>query len=49
MIIDALERTPKVGDAVEFDHGKLHVENMARQRITRVRIVLHKEINFTTK
>lgn len=46
MIIDALERTPKVGDAVEFEHGKLHVENMARQRITRVRILLNRDVTL---
>lgn len=40
IIINSLERMPKLSDSVEIDIGTLIVENMARQRITRVRIML---------
>ena len=33
---------PKLGDSVEIEIGTLMVENMARQRITRVRVLLAK-------
>lgn len=40
LIVNSLGRVPKLGDAVELPIGKLQVENMARRRITRVRITL---------
>lgn len=36
VIINQLERVPKPGDSIETEIGLLMVENMARQRITRV-------------
>lgn len=47
LLIDSLERMPKLGDSVEIDIGALMVENMARQRITRVRILLKPELHET--
>ncbi len=44
MLINSLERMPKLGDAVEIPIGTLIVENMARQRITRVRLMLNPEL-----
>lgn len=42
LLTDNLDRIPKLGDTVQIDSiGKLTVENMARRRITRVRITLH--------
>jgi putative hemolysin len=40
VLIDALERVPKLGDKVETPFGLLRVDNMARRRITRVSIQL---------
>lgn len=40
LLINSLERMPKLGDSVEIGIGTLMVENMARQRITRVRVLL---------
>ncbi|MGV3614876.1 MAG: hemolysin family protein [Fimbriimonas sp.] len=40
MIINALDRIPRTGDAVETELGLMRVENMARRRITRVGIQL---------
>lgn len=40
VMIDKLERMPKLGDRVEIEVGTLVVENMARRRITRLAIVL---------
>jgi len=39
IIVNALERIPKVGDVVETELGTLRVENMARRRITRVALI----------
>jgi putative hemolysin len=44
VIIDALDRVPKPGDHVETALGLMRVENMARQRITRVSVQLSAEI-----
>jgi CBS domain containing-hemolysin-like protein len=38
IIVRELDRMPKLGDAVETALGLLRVENMARRRITRVRV-----------
>lgn len=43
IIINELERVPKMGDKVETQLGVLRVENMARSRITRVGLQLTKE------
>ncbi len=40
VLIDALERVPKLGDKVETNIGLMRVDNMARRRITRVSIQL---------
>lgn len=40
LLVSGLDRMPKLGDSVDFELGKLTVENMARRRITRVRIRL---------
>ncbi len=45
ILINSLERMPKMGDSIEIEIGTLMVENMARQRITRVRILLKPEIS----
>ncbi len=39
IIIDELQRIPKLGDSIELDIGTLRVENMARNRMTRVAFV----------
>lgn len=39
IIVNALERVPRIGDTVETELGTLRVENMARRRITRVALV----------
>ncbi|MBL8060351.1 MAG: HlyC/CorC family transporter [Chthonomonas sp.] len=44
LVINTLERMPKLGDSVEIEIGTLMVENMARQRITRVRVMISPEI-----
>lgn len=44
ILVDALERVPRPGDAVETVLGTMRVENMARRRITRVSIQLAKEL-----
>lgn len=36
IIMDELERVPKIGDSIETEIGTLRVVNMSRQRITRV-------------
>jgi len=36
IVVNALDRVPRLGDAAETELGLLRVENMARQRITRV-------------
>lgn len=40
VVVDQLQRIPKPGDKVEMDFGTLIVENMARRRVTRVRVHL---------
>lgn len=45
VIIDALDRVPKPGDHVETPLGVMRVENMARQRITRVSLQLSPAIH----
>ena len=40
VIVDALDRVPKPGDHVDTPLGIMRVENMARQRITRVSLQL---------
>jgi CBS domain containing-hemolysin-like protein len=40
IVMNDLERVPNVGDKVETELGTLRVENMARQRITRVALRL---------
>ena len=49
LIINSLERVPKLSDSVENDIGTLMVENMARQRITRVRIMLKPSLSEPVK
>lgn len=44
MIIDALDRMPRLGDDVETTLGKVRVENMARGRITRVSVQILPEL-----
>jgi len=44
MVVNALERVPRPGDAVDTELGMMRVENMARRRITRVSIQLHPEL-----
>ncbi|MCW5946472.1 MAG: HlyC/CorC family transporter [Fimbriimonadales bacterium] len=39
IIVDALERTPKLGDSIETPLGTLRVDNMTRSRITRVSLI----------
>lgn len=40
MMVERLERMPKLGDQVETELGVMRVENMARRRITRVTLTL---------
>lgn len=40
VIIDELDRMPRLADAVDIEIGRLRVENMARRRITRVALDL---------
>ncbi len=47
MMIDSLQRMPKMGDRVQTEIGIFIVENMARRRITRVRILLDSKQNET--
>lgn len=42
VVVDQLQRIPRPGDKVEMDFGTLIVENMARRRVTRVRVHLTK-------
>lgn len=44
MVINALDRIPRTGDAVETDLGLMRVENMARRRITRIGIQLSPDL-----
>ena len=43
LVIEHVERVPRVGDIVDLPIGRLRVENMARRRITRVWIQLSRE------
>lgn len=38
LVVEKLGRTPKIGDSIELPFGTMRVENMARQRITRLAI-----------
>jgi putative hemolysin len=40
MLVNSLERVPKLGDSIETPLGVLRIENMARHRITRVSLQL---------
>lgn len=40
ILVDDLERVPKLGDAVELPVGKLRVEQVTRQRVVRVGVYL---------
>lgn len=40
LLVDAIGRVPKIGDSIDIPIGTLRVENMARQRITRLAINL---------
>jgi CBS domain containing-hemolysin-like protein len=40
LIVEELERTPAVGDAIDLPIGRLRVEQLARSRITRVGVYL---------
>jgi CBS domain containing-hemolysin-like protein len=44
MVVERLERMPKTGDTVETNLGLMRVENMARNRITRVALQLTPEL-----
>lgn len=46
ILVERLERMPKLGDSVEFEFGRISVENMARRRITRVRVTLNRDIHL---
>lgn len=43
IVIERLERVPKVGDSIEIEFGTIRVLNMARRRITRVLLFLKPE------
>lgn len=43
MIVDALERVPKMGDSIDTPLGAMRIENMARRRVTRLSIQLKPE------
>ncbi len=45
VIMDKLGRVPKPGDSIETALGTLRVENMARQRVTRVSVQLNSELS----
>lgn len=45
ILVDSLERVPKLGDSVQLPIGLMRVENMARRRITRVSIQLAKDVS----
>jgi CBS domain containing-hemolysin-like protein len=40
LVVDHFGRVPKIGDSVRLPIGTLKVENMARQRITRLSVHL---------
>ena len=44
IIVDSVGRVPKIGDSVELPIGRLKVENMARQRITRLAVYLNPNV-----
>jgi CBS domain containing-hemolysin-like protein len=45
VIVDSLGRVPKPGDQTETPFGIMRVDNMARQRITRVSVQLKHNLN----
>lgn len=40
LVVGKIERTPKIGDSIDLPIGTMRVENMARQRITRLAIII---------
>ena len=46
MVVERLDRVPKTGDTVETNIGLMRVENMARNRITRVGVQLTPELRL---
>lgn len=44
MIVNNVQRVPKIGDTVETPIGKMRVDNMARRRITRVSVRLSEHL-----
>lgn len=46
ILIERLERMPKLGDQVETELGVMRVENMARRRITRVSVQLSSSVEL---
>lgn len=44
LLIEAVERMPKLGDVAETPIGSMRIENMARRRVTRVSVQLTSEI-----
>lgn len=42
LLVDELERTPKLGDSIDLAIGKVRVEQVVRQRVVRVGIYLSK-------
>lgn len=49
IILERLERTPKLGDTVQTPIGILRVDNMARNRITRVSLIPYQKPVSLTK
>ena len=43
ILIDELDRTPKMNDTMELPIGRLRVEAVARQRVTRIGIYLKRD------
>jgi CBS domain containing-hemolysin-like protein len=41
ILLESLDRTPRVGDIVDTPLGRFRVDNMARNRITRVALLRH--------
>jgi putative hemolysin len=49
MLINELERMPKIGDTIDTALGRMRVDNMARRRIVRVSLSLSPEIQEKVK
>jgi putative hemolysin len=43
ILVESLQRMPRLGDSIQTEIGTMIIENMARQRITRVRVLLSPE------